>query len=80
MKNNHNIILLIVLSSIALIFFPILGIIPFTLSIITYNKINRDEDTIKINKYLKWIKSTLVITNLVLFIAGWRMIVLFQTL
>ena len=52
---NCRITLLIVLSSFALLFFPLLGIVPFVLSIITYGMISRSEDQAKIVRNIEWI-------------------------
>lgn len=71
---NYRITLLIVLSSFALLFFPLLGIVPFVLSIITYGMISRSEDQAKIVRNIEWIKGTLWVVLAVLLCTAWRLI------
>ena len=60
MEKKSNITLLLVLSCIAVLLCPVLGIAPLVLSIITYGMIRRGEDSEKIARNVKWIKWTLV--------------------
>jgi hypothetical protein len=80
MKTKHNINLLIALSSIAVLFFPILGIIPFTLSIVTSCMIRRNEDTNGVQKNVRYIKWSLAVIYLILAIVAWRLLCLFKTI
>lgn len=60
MEKKSNITLLLVLSCIAVLLCPVLGIAPLVLSIITHGMIRQGEDSEKIARNVKWITWTLV--------------------